>query len=323
LIYHEGRVFRVVKAKLPSHGRIEGGRLGTTTLILCSVCGAAHDDKVAERCHACGSSLGDGERLDYIYRIDNVETTPSTRITANDEDRQRRGFEIQTVFQWPMIEGSPDIRSLILKCNDNLLLHLDYGAVTKLSRINKGLRRRKSKTTFGFCIDPSSGRWVKDTINGGDDDGDVTVPRSQRIVPIVQDYKNALLLRPVASFDEAQMATLQHALIRGIEIIAELEEGELLGEPMPRRDTRNAILLYEATEGGAGVLNRLVSDPKRMVEVAREALRLMHYEEPFDTTPLKERADACVAGCYRCLLSYFNQTDHESIDRRDQRWSIS
>jgi hypothetical protein len=71
---------------------------------------------------------------------------------------------------------------------------------------------------------------VRDSLNGSDDDGDVTVPRPQRIVPIVQDYKNALLLRPVASFDEAQMATLQHALIRGIEIIAELEEGELLGE---------------------------------------------------------------------------------------------
>jgi hypothetical protein len=41
--------------------------------VLCSICGAAHDDKIAERCHACGSSLGDGERLDHIYRIDNVE----------------------------------------------------------------------------------------------------------------------------------------------------------------------------------------------------------------------------------------------------------
>lgn len=317
LIYHEGRVYRVVKAKLPSQGRIEGGRLGTTTLILCSVCGAAHDDKAAERCHACGSSLGHGERIDHIYRIDNVETTPSTRITANDEDRQRRGFEIETVFQWPMDKGKPDIRALVLKSEGSPVLHLDYGAVTKLSRINKGLRRRKSKTTFGFCIDPSSGRWVKDSVNGGDDDGDVTVPKSQRVVPIVQDYKNAMLLRPVARFNEAQMATLQHALIRGTEIVAELEEGELLGEPMPRRDTRNAILLYEATEGGAGVLNRLVSDPKRMAEVAREALLLMHYEEPFDHEPLKETADACVAGCYRCLLSYFNQTDHESIDRRD------
>jgi hypothetical protein len=26
---------------------------------------------------------------------------------------------------------------------------------------------------------------------------------------------------------------------------------------------------------------------------------------------------SCVAGCYRCLLSYYNQPDHESIDRRD------
>src|ERR1700679_61407 len=27
----------------------------------------------------------------------------------------------------------------------------------------------------------------------------------------------------------------------------------------------------------------------------------------------------CVAGCYRCLLSYFNQPDHELIDRRQQQ----
>ena len=26
----------------------------------------------------------------------------------------------------------------------------------------------------------------------------------------------------------------------------------------------------------------------------------------------------CVAGCYRCLLSYFNQPDHELIDRRQE-----
>lgn len=26
----------------------------------------------------------------------------------------------------------------------------------------------------------------------------------------------------------------------------------------------------------------------------------------------------CEAGCYQCLLSYFNQPDHENIDRRNQ-----
>jgi hypothetical protein len=37
---------------------------------------------------------------------------------------------------------------------------------------------------------------------------------------------------------------------------------------------------------------------------------------------LDELADVpntqCVAGCYRCLLSYYNQPDHPVIDRRDR-----
>ena len=34
---------------------------------------------------------------------------------------------------------------------------------------------------------------------------------------------------------------------------------------------------------------------------------------------LAEAADArCVAGCYRCLLSYYNQPDHELIDRTER-----
>jgi hypothetical protein len=30
----------------------------------------------------------------------------------------------------------------------------------------------------------------------------------------------------------------------------------------------------------------------------------------------QEHDDSCVRGCYRCLLTYGNQTDHEDIDRR-------
>ena len=33
--------------------------------------------------------------------------------------------------------------------------------------------------------------------------------------------------------------------------------------------------------------------------------------------PLEEEDDSCVSGCYRCLLSYYNQMDHELINRRD------
>jgi Domain of unknown function (DUF1998) len=91
---------------------------------------------------------------------------------------------------------------------------------------------------------------------------------------------------------------------------------------LPARDNRRSILAYEATEGGAGVLNRLVEDAHALGKVAREALSIMHFDNvdkaiaAGDAKLLVDRdGDACVRGCYRCLLSYFNQPDHELIDR--------
>lgn len=145
-----------------------------------------------------------------------------------------------------------------------------------------------------------------------------------RIVPIVRERKNALLLRfrePEAYAPET-MATVQHALVRGIAVVFQLEEGEVLGEPLPERNHCRAILAYEATEGGAGVLSRLVDHPRELGRVAREALGLMHFDKVNEAIAagdasllVDQREDACVRGCYRCLLSYFNQPDHELIDR--------
>ena len=73
------------------------------------------------------------------------------------------------------------------------------------------------------------------------------------------------------------MATLQHALARGLEFVFQLEEGEMLTEPLPTRDRRRAILAFEATEGGAGVLGRLTNETRAVARVARAALDLMHY----------------------------------------------
>jgi hypothetical protein len=320
LIYHEGRAFRVTKAKLPAAGRVVGeGKLATSTLLICDNCGAAHTNPNTERCHACASSLAGTTRVNEVYRIDNVETTPSVRITANDEDRQRRGFEIQTVFEWTGDNGDIDVRQAVARVGSDAVVTLDFGNRAKLSRVNKGLRRRKEKSILGFKIDPNNGRWVAD--DGDEADGDVVADAigalPQRIVPIVEDYKNALLLRPASSFTEAQMATIQHALARGIQVSSELEEGELLGEPLPSREKRNVILLYEATEGGAGVLNRLVADEGKIAKVARQALEIMHYDFDDVTGIAQPSENACVAGCYRCLLSYYNQMDHDLIDRRD------
>jgi hypothetical protein len=152
---------------------------------------------------------------------------------------------------------------------------------------------------------------------------------NQRIVPFVEDHRNLLILTPipVGSYTAETMATLQAALKRGIEMTFQIEESELVAEPLPKQDERKGILFYEAAEGGAGVLTRLASEPQSLAQAAANALKLMHFSEPQGPWQLEqldslEQRDQhgqhqCEAGCYQCLLSYYNQPDHAYINRRD------
>jgi hypothetical protein len=324
LIYHEGRAFRVVKAKLPPETRsADGQELVTRDIWLCPACGGAHKEE-RERCHACGGPLGGVAAIQRTLRIDNVEAAPVERITANDEERVRQGFDVQTVFQWPVRDGRLDVREATLALGDVPIMTLQYANGAEISRINKGLKRRKDQDVHGFYIDPRTGYWAKNPDEGETAEPDPDVAKPVRIVPIVEDRKNALLLRfsdPHGLAPEV-VATVQHALLRGIEVAFQLEEGEILGEPLPRRDDRRTILLYEATEGGAGVLSQLIDDRGALRRAVTAALDLMHFDNAEvavahgDLEKLQVRADeTCVRGCYRCLLSYFNQPDHELIER--------
>ena len=324
LIYHEGRAFRVIKAKLPPETRTSDGQeLATQDIAICSCCGAAHEGET-ERCHACAAPMAGALPVKRTLRIDNVEAAPTERITANDEERVRQGFEIQTVFAWPRKHGRIEVTEAEFRTAASALLTLQYANSAEISRINKGLKRRRDQTVLGFMIDPRTGYWAKTE----DEDPETELPpdavRPVRIVPIVRDRKNALLLRfeDPERFDPGTVATVQHALLRGIAVEFQLEEGEILGEPLPDRQNRRAILAYEATEGGAGVLSRLVEGSDALNRVARRALEIMHFDrveqaiETGDADLLEDRKEeACVRGCYRCLLSYFNQPDHEMIDR--------
>jgi len=149
--------------------------------------------------------------------------------------------------------------------------------------------------------------------------------QKQRIVPYVEDRRNILIVSPLERLDEIALTTLQYALKRGIESVFQLEESELMAEPLPTPDQRSAILFYESAEGGAGVLTRLASSEEDLRRVARRALEICHFEargeraEPStlrDVAP-KDSAAPCEAGCYRCLLSYYNQPEHELIDRNN------
>jgi very-short-patch-repair endonuclease len=114
-----------------------------------------------------------------------------------------------------------------------------------------------------------------------------------------------------------QMATLEAALKRAIQLEFQLEDVELATEPLPSRQERHYLLFYEAAEGGAGVLRQLVDYPSAWPTVARRALELCHFDPATgnDLEKAPHAEERCQAACYDCLLSYYNQGDHEHLDR--------
>lgn len=348
LIYHQGRMYRVVRAKLNAGNadHISGsGQLATLSSRVCSACGYAHmgtvggSDPIVDRCENCDALLTDQDWVKSLYRIETVETVPVERISINDEDRQRQGFELQTTYRFlPGKDGRIAKVKTLVKATDDptatALAELTYAPAAVIWRINRGWRRRKDKNQLGFYINPVTGQWSKKDEPGSSestesDDGLLDKVPNQQIVPYVEDYRNVLILQPAAqTLDKETMATLQAALKRGIEMTYQIEESELVAEPLPTQDHRQAILFYEAAEGGAGVLTRLASEPQALAQVAVAALKLLHHNEPqgpwrYEDLPELEQTDKdgnhiCEAGCYQCLLSYFNQPDHDHINRRNE-----
>lgn len=324
LIYHEGRAYRVDRALLKEAGSGPDGRLPTFSTAICPMCGAGHDGEPPEECHVCRHPLSGGDVTRDLHRIENVGTKQVERITANDEERRRQGYDLQTTFSF---QGASGIAGRVLGDAEGDILSVDFASAATVRRINRGLRRRSDLSSIGFLIDPRSGYWVG---AGGDNDDEQSGRIRQRVTPVVEDRKNALLIRFPSRWiaeagDDADsvIATVQHALARGVEAVYQLEGGEILVEPTPSRRDRRALLFYEAAEGGAGALSRLVREPAAFGVVARKALEIMHYDRASfsdaigGTGSLREIAEPrCVAACYRCLLSYFNQPDHELIDRR-------
>jgi len=342
LIYHEGRMFRVDRAKLNIHSSdsiSSDSKLATITARVCSHCGYGHlgDDAnpepLSDVCEHCRNPLGDEGRINSLYRIETVETTVQERISVNEEERQRQGFELQTTYRFmPGPGGAPEVFYSTVLHGETPAATLTYSPAARIWRINKGWRRRKDKKQLGFVINPITGRWSKQDSPNEEETEDTPEKMAQKeptqlIVPFVEDHRNILIFTPTAALSENAMATLQAALKRGMTQTFQIEESELVVEALPDRQHRKSLLFYEAAEGGAGVLSRIAQDPGQMAMVARTALQIMHFNlptasfEPGELASFEERTVSgeriCEAGCYQCLLSYYNQPDHDLINRRD------
>ncbi|MBU1208362.1 MAG: DUF1998 domain-containing protein, partial [Proteobacteria bacterium] len=317
IVYHEGSRYIINKVIMPV---TEEGVL-TTSAKLCPDCGYLHPISNAgagvDLCEYCKNHLGPA--LSQLFRLQNVSTKRRDRINCDEEERLRMGYEIKTGVRFSIQGGKPS-------CQVATLIHPEKGEIAALTycqsstlwRINLGWTRRKNRNQYGFVLDTERGYWARNEVVGDEDDQDPMSANASRVIPFVEDHRNCLLFRPGQKLDENQMASLQSALKQAIQASFQLEDNELAAEPLPGMDNRQVILLYEAAEGGAGVLRQLLEDPNAFARVAVQALDLCHFDPATggDRKKAPRAKDDCEAACYDCLLSYGNQRDHSLLDRK-------
>ena len=316
IIYHDGRKYLVTRSQIP--GGDPASRFVRAKI--CKQCGYFHeaDDAGVDICQGCGARL-DAYNSDYseqLFAMTDVITRRRQRISCDEEERSRKGYRVSTHYR--VASGPNGLRrqvSTVTSAGGQLLLSLEYGPAATLWRINNGWR---SSREAGFRLDPASGTWLSQSAEDNEAEGETQLaPGAQPIVGVrilVQDTRNILLVRPSGQVDEAFLATLQAALQRGIEVVFQIEEGELAAERIGK-DEQRSVMLWEAAEGGLGVLARLVEDSSTLAAVAKAALDICHFREDGSDSQPPEDADGCARACYRCLLSYSNQPDHRLLDR--------
>ena len=324
LIYHEGSRYEVVRVQLP-RSSAGGSGLDTEEVRRCADCGYHHPSSVGiDVCEHCGARLP--EKKEYgLLRLQTVHTRRRERISSDEEERRRSGFDIEISYRFASHgERSGRIDAAASEGDGGpKLAELTYGDAAELRLANIGRRRRKDANDRGYWIDPVEGRWLSekqasDAVPEAQDLEPADDKKlKQKVVPYVSDTRNILVWRAGEPLDDVASTTLRYAIERAIEAVYQLEDSELDSEALPDDRGRGRMVFVESAEGGAGVLRRLVSERDAFARVAEEALRLLHFdpESGEDLGHAQGSPERCERGCYDCLLSYRNQLEHASIDR--------
>jgi superfamily II DNA/RNA helicase len=315
VIYHEGRKYRMARCVLPPGG-VESRMVEAK---FCEACGYFHDreNAKADRCDHCGTLL-DGAHSQYmrtLFEMTTVRGFRVERITCDEEERLREGFEIETKYRFA---PSPDGRALQQRAvaqdaQAHELFQLTFAPQADLWRVNQRWRR---SDRGGFTLDMKTGYWAR---RPDDDDRAPDATGNDLLTgvrPYVRDTRNLLLARPVGDDPKSTdrfLLTLGYALQRGMQLLFQVEQQEIAMELIGEGENRR-LLYWEAAEGGNGIWQRLIEYPDALGKVAEKALEACHFD-PSTGEEAPGWSEKCSRACYDCLLSYSNQPAHPLIDR--------
>jgi len=134
--------------------------LVTNSAKQCPHCGYFHpikDQSGVDTCERCKQPLE--APWSQLFRLRNVSTKRRDRITSDEEERLKMGYEIKTCFRFDDRDGLPLYRTAKVLTGEQELATLSYGHTATIWRVNLGWRRRANTGQLGFMLDKERGYW--------------------------------------------------------------------------------------------------------------------------------------------------------------------
>jgi len=325
-VYYRGARYSVRTPRL----RTENNQPAMSTLMVCPCCEAVYLDErdislSGGVCRNCGVSLENLDMHHHAIQMPDQLAESRTTITSDEEERQRLGYEVTRHYT-----PSAGRKFYLAGSADSPLMRITYDHSGKIVSINHGpIPSDKDEPLAGFTLCTACNRWifgkngVKDHLDSnnemkrcwkhGTEENIIrniilyTDTRHDVIkidVPVPLDEEGEPL--PEEMYESFYM-TLGQAIIEGVQISMNMDVDEVryFLMPVPENQKQSSIILYETSEGGAGILESIVNR-STLHEVVRQALTILHeYEEK-----------KCDRACYECLCNYYNQFDHDILDRK-------
>jgi len=299
MVYHRGQKYRVRQILVnEAENALEDAKIALPSGMF-----LRGEQRALERCPFSNADLSDNtnrEILTDLLPMSEVRAERVERISCEEEERVRQGYDIDTYFA--VDDGNLSrIRRAVVRASEGPLLNLRFIPAAQLVYLNRQWRSRRDE---GFPLGLTTGEWKRER--------DAVPPfppgaeAVRRVKLFTTNTADALYIEPVAALalDPDGVLTLQYALKRAIENVFQIEPSEIGVSGMGNEAQPN-ILLFEAAEGSLGILSQLAESVTDFRAVIQEAKRLCRFDE----------AKYCAPASYDDLLSYYNQRDHDRLDR--------
>ena len=243
------------------------------------------------------------EMHDNLLELDEVQSENIERISCTEEVRSSEGYVLEMYFNTQ--DDLADAMRIKLTVEGQELMKLFFVPSAKLIMLNKKWKRGRDD---GFVIGTRTGffKTKKQVEKNNVDDLPLNV------MLYTYDTSDVLYIQPVRALnlEEEGIITLQYALEKAVEQYFNIEPVEIAAKLMGKNENKN-IMLYEAAEGSIGVLKDIARNPAKLHEIFKLAYSICGFDPETKNDMYPERPKAS----YDDLLSYYNQFDHNNINR--------